>query len=102
MQSSLEAQSRAMQEQQSAMMESLGQQLALMRLPPEQEQAFIKQYQDAFKLQDQQLSQQAELVNAGTSPARTILVRLSFEMPVFPQYFAPFCRLMLDFRMFRI
>lgn len=76
MQSSLHAQTQAIQEQQSATMDSLRQQLKLMNLPPEQEQAMIKQYDDAFRLQEQQLSQQAELYNTGTGQMRTIWVRL--------------------------
>lgn len=62
-------------------MDSLRQQVKLMNLPPEQEQAIIKQYDDAFQLQEQQLSQQAELYNnnkiAGTGQMRTIWVRTS-------------------------
>lgn len=72
MQSSLHAQTKAIQEQQAATMENLGQQLKLMNLPPAQEQAYIKQYEDAFQLQEQQLSQQAKLVNNGTGQMRTI------------------------------
>ena len=65
-----------MQEQQSAMMDSLHQQLTLMKLAPEQEQAYIAQYKDTFYLQEQQLSQQIELSNSGSGQTRSILVCL--------------------------
>ena len=84
MQSSLRAQTQAIQEQQSATMDGLRQQLRLMDLPPEQEQGFIKQYEDAFRLQEQQLSQQAELVNTGTGQVRTIWVRLIRQLCILP------------------
>lgn len=77
MHSSLQAQAQATREQQSAMMDGLRQQLKLMNLPCEQEQAYIKQYEDAFQLQDQQMSQQTELVNNGTGRMRRIWVRLT-------------------------
>ncbi|KAJ9607130.1 hypothetical protein H2200_008202 [Cladophialophora chaetospira] len=72
MQASLQAQTQAVQEQQSAMMESLRQQLTQMDLPQEQEQAYIKQYEDAFQLQEQQLSQQSKLVKNGAGQVRRI------------------------------
>jgi hypothetical protein len=83
MQSSLHAQTQAIQEQRSATMDSLRDQLTLMDLLPEQEQAIIKQYKDAFQLQEQQLSQQAALYSTGTGQVRTIWVRLVHRLSIF-------------------
>ncbi|KEF54375.1 uncharacterized protein A1O9_09541 [Exophiala aquamarina CBS 119918] len=97
MQSPLHAQIQAIQEQQSATMDILRQQLTLMDLPPEQEQAVIKQYKDVFQVQEQHVSQQAELVNTGTGQVRTIWVRLIRAFLIFTRY-----RLIVYFRMFYI
>lgn len=76
MEMSLQTQNQAMLEQQSATMESLHQQLKMMKLSPEQEQAYMKQCTDAFELQEQQMSQQAQMMKNGTGPVRKIWVRL--------------------------
>ncbi|KAK5064776.1 hypothetical protein LTR84_000610 [Exophiala bonariae] len=81
MQSSLDAQTQAIQKQQEAMMNSLHQQLTLMNLPPEQERAYIQQYKDAFQLQEQQLAQQTKLLNSGAGHGRRIWT-LSYLMIV--------------------
>lgn len=87
MQSSLAAQNQAIKDQQNVTMDSIRQQLALMNLPPDQEAAYIKQYQDAFDLQDQQLAQQAQQISdSGTGRMRTIWVRsLPTALSVSPQ-----------------
>jgi len=75
-QSNLRAQTQAIRDQQAAMIESLRQQLTLMNLPPEQEQAYMDHYMAAFELQEQQLSQQANLYNSETGQVRKIRVLL--------------------------
>lgn len=63
--SMLDGYKNTVQEQQSAMIANLRQQLSVMHLPAEQEQAYIKQYEDAFRLQDQQMTEQEEALNKG-------------------------------------
>ncbi|KAI1322412.1 hypothetical protein F5Y16DRAFT_41407 [Xylariaceae sp. FL0255] len=72
MQSSLRGYAEAAQEQQLATMDNLRKQLALMNLTPEQEESMIKQYEDAYQLQEQQLRQQEQLYNKGIGPVRKI------------------------------
>ena len=74
-------QEQAIREQQSAMMATIQQQLQAMSLPPEQQQEYLKQNQDLYGLQLQQIQQQSDLVERGQMQRR--VVRVEFTSPLF-------------------
>lgn len=74
MQAQFEAQEQAIREQQSTMMASLRQQLQDMNLSPEQQHQYVKQYQDMYDLQLQQIQQQSDSVVKGKLLRRIVRV----------------------------
>jgi len=83
-QAAMAFQEQAIREQQSAMMATIQQQLQAMSLPPEQQQEYLKQYQDLYGLQLQQIQQQSDLVERGQMQRRVvrdILYLMIVDMP---------------------
>ncbi|KIW23398.1 uncharacterized protein PV07_11599 [Cladophialophora immunda] len=83
-QAAMASQEQAIREQQSAMMVAMQQQLQAMNLPPEQQQEYLKQYQDLYSLQLQQIQQQSDLVEKGQWQrriVRDILYLMIVDMP---------------------
>ncbi|OAL30796.1 hypothetical protein AYO22_01416 [Fonsecaea multimorphosa] len=83
-QAAMASQEQAIREQQSAMMATMQQQLQAMNLPPEQQQEYLKQYQDLYSLQLQQIQQQSDLVEKGQWQrriVRDILYLMIVDMP---------------------
>ena len=76
MQTALHAQTQAVQTQQLAAEAGLRQQLTWMNISTEQDQAFMKQYNDMFELQEQQMRQQEDLLNNQMRQMRKIKVSL--------------------------
>ncbi|KIW19491.1 hypothetical protein PV08_00063 [Exophiala spinifera] len=81
-QAQFEAQERAIQEQQSIVMAGLQQQLQAMSLSPAQQQQYIKQYQDIYEGQLQQVRQQSDLFTKGKLHRRIdVLYLMIVDMP---------------------
>lgn len=74
--SALEVQQKAIEDQQAATMASLDEQFRYMNLPAEQQEAYIQQYQQAFKQQQELSEQQKKLVEKGAWSRRLRNVRL--------------------------
>lgn len=66
------SQGQALQDQQSAMMATMQQQLQAMNLSPEQQQEYLKQYEDVYGLQKQQFQQQSDLMEKSGQLSRRI------------------------------
>ncbi|OAP63363.1 hypothetical protein AYL99_02590 [Fonsecaea erecta] len=83
-QAAMASQEQAIREQQSAMMTTMRQQLQAMNLSPKQQQEYLKQYEDSYNLQLQQIQQQSDFIEKGQWQrriVRNILYLMIVDMP---------------------
>jgi hypothetical protein len=70
MRSSLDSQVSMITEQQAAIMDRLRQQKTLLNLPHDQEVGFVKQYEDIFRVQGEQMGKFRDRVDGGMKVRR--------------------------------